>query len=365
MSAARSSRRRRRRRLPPGTAPGTLVADPDASPSRIRVIRYGPERVEEHEVKTVDEVRAMAGRDPVMWINVDGLGDTAAIGQLGELFGLHKLALEDVVNLSQRAKVEIYPNHLYIVARMIHYDGQVQSEQLSILLGKDFVLTFQEQPGDMFDPVRERIRGGRGRMRHAGPGYLAYALLDAVIDNYFPVLETFGERLEQLEDEILERPTRKAMASVHDTKRDLLALRRSIWPMRETLNTLLREQIDYFGVEDRPYLQDCYDHTIQVMDIVETHRELGSGLLDVYLSSLGNRTNEIMKVLTMFASIFIPLSFIAGLYGMNFDTEVSRWNMPELHWVWGYFFALGLMAAVAAGLLYYFIRNGWIGRRDD
>jgi magnesium transporter len=300
----------------------------------------------------------------VHWINVDGLGDEATLRQLGEIFHLHRLALEDVVNTGQRSKVEHYADHLYIVAHQVHAEGGLTSEQVSMFVGSNFVLTFQEYAGDLFDPVRVRIREGRGRMRHAGPGYLAYALLDAIVDFYFPVLERYGEQLERLEDEVINRPSQKSIARIHAVKRELLTLRRSVWPMRDALHGLLRDENPLIQAEDRLYLQDCYDHALRVLEMIESFREVTSSLLDVYLSSQGNRMNEIMKVLTMFASIFIPLSFIAGLYGMNFDTSLSRWNMPELGWPYGYVFALGLMATVAFGLLGYFARKGWIGARE-
>ncbi|MGE5175618.1 MAG: magnesium/cobalt transporter CorA [Hyphomicrobiales bacterium] len=351
----------RGRRPPPGTPPGTLIADPESPPPVLTVFAYGPDVLIERENVSVEEIASFDGKAPVLWINVDGLGDVSVIERLGQRFGLHPLALEDVVNVHQRSKVESYPGNLYIVARMISLEARIGSEQLSLFLGDGFLLSFQERRGDCFAPVRERIRQGRPRLRTGGAGYLAYALLDAVVDRYFPVLEEFGERLERLEGELVESPTRAAMRRVHAVKRDLLTLRRSLWPLRETVQALLREETGYFQAETRPYLQDCYDHAVQVIDVLETYRELGSGLLDVYLSSVSNRMNEIMRVLTMFASIFIPLSFIAGLYGMNFNSERSPWNMPELNWPLGYPFALALMALVAGGLLLFFRARGWIG----
>jgi len=358
---AAGARARRRRQAPPGSAPGTLIADPDAPRPVIRIASYGPAEVVEETVADLERVLALRGQRPVMWVNVDGLGDVATVARLGEIFGLHRLALEDVMNVNQRAKVETYPGQLYMVARMLNLNRRVDTEQLSLFLGQDFVLTFQERPGDNFDPVRERIRGGRGRMRHAGPGYLAYALLDAVVDQYFPLLEAFGERLEALEAETIERATQGTLGEIHATKRDLLTLRRSIWPLREMLGSLLRDPNPFIQGEDRLYMQDVYDHAIRVMDLVEAYREVGSSLMDVYLSSVNNKLNEVMKVLTIFASIFIPLTFIAGIYGMNFDHARSPWNLPELEWYWGYPFALGLMALVAGALVFYFRRKGWLG----
>jgi magnesium transporter len=363
-TALERSRPRRRRRAPPGTAPGTLIGEPGAAPPKIRLIAYGPDRVEEREIVKLDELRQL-GDYPVAWVNVDGLGDVETIARLGEIFSLHPLALEDAVNVHQRAKVDIYPTHLFIVARMLRFTDRIETEQVSIFLGQRCLLTLQEHlPGDVFDPVRERIRAGRGRLRSAGPAYLAYALLDAVVDHYFPVLEAIGERLQQLETEVIENPIRETGATIHGVKRDLLTLRRSIWPLREMLGTLVREPCPLISEEDRVYFRDCYDHAVQVIDLVENYRELGSGLTDVYLSSISNRLNEVIKILTIFTTVFIPLNFIAGVYGMNFHTDRSPYNMPELEWYWGYPYALGLMFVVAVALLLYFRRAGWLGSRD-
>jgi magnesium transporter len=353
--------RRRRRRTPPGTAPGTLQIDPKAPPPALRVMAFGPDSLEERAVGSVEELPALLGRKPVLWLNVDGLGDEGTLLRLGEIFGLHRLALEDVVGQHQRAKIEPYADHLFIVARVPQPGERLETEQLSLFLGRDFLLTFQERPGDCFDPIRERLRKGGARIRSAGPDYLAYALLDAVVDSYFPVLEAYGEGLDALEDEVVERPERRAVSRIHEVKRDLLTLRRTIWPLRELLNALLRDPSPLVADETRTYLRDCYDHAIQIMDMVETYREISSSLTEAYLSSLSNRMNEVMKVLTVIATIFMPLGFLAGLYGMNFRTDVSPWNMPELGWRFGYPFCLGVMAAAAVAMLIYFRRKGWIG----
>ncbi|MGF1611214.1 MAG: magnesium/cobalt transporter CorA [Kiloniellales bacterium] len=365
--AGASRRRRRHRRTPPGASPGTLVPDPSASAPKVQVMAYDGESVEEQQCRDAAELRGWIGRRNVLWVNVEGLADIELIRRLGELFGLHRLALEDVVNVHQRPKVEEYGDHIFIVTRMLRGDEASEAgqgpvtEQVSLFLGEGFLLTFQEHPGDPFNLVRERLRGQRGQIRGAKADYLAYALLDAVIDNYFPVLERYGEALEDLEDAVIESTDHRQTAAIHAMKRDLLALRRSIWPQREMINSLIRDSSPLISDQTRIYLRDCYDHTIQLMDLVETFREIASGLVDVHLSSISARMNEIMKVLTIIATIFIPLGFIASLYGMNFDTEVSPWNMPELEWTLGYPFALGLMAAVAIGLLTYFWRKGWIG----
>lgn len=351
---------RRRPHSPPGSPPGMLVADPDAQAPQVRVLAYGPEELEEGVVESVDELRSWKGKQAVLWINVDGLADLDLIRGLGELFNLHRLALEDVVNVQQRPKVEEYDDNTFIVTRMVHGPENLYSEQLSMFLGDDVLLTFQQYTGDCFEPVRERLRRHRGIIRNAGADYLAYALLDAVIDSYFPVLESFGEQLEQLEDAVIDKPRNEHAAEIHGMKRNLLALRRAIWPQREMIHMLSRDASRHVTDQTRLYLRDCYDHTIQLMDVLETYREIASGLVDVYLSSVSARTNEIMKVLTIIATIFIPLGFVASLYGMNFDPGVSPWNMPELQWYWGYPYALGLMLCIALGLLGYFWRRGWL-----
>ena len=366
---SRKPRHKRRRdglvqRTPPGSSPGTLVADPWAPQPSSRIICYGPDAVTEHEIEDLNAVRGILGKLPVTWINVDGLGDASSIARLGEIFDIHRLAQEDVITVHQRAKVELYPNHYFIVARMAQLNAHLETEQLSIFVGKNYVLTFQETPGDCFDPVRERIRKTGAKIRNSGPDYLAYALLDAIIDNYFPVLEHYGERLEMLEDEVVLRPNKQVISQIHEIKRDMLTLRRAIWPLREALSALAREDTPFICAETRIYLRDCYDHVIQIIDLLENYRDVASSLMEVYLSSVSNRMNEIMKVLTMFTALFIPMSLIAGIYGMNFNTEKSPLNMPELNWFLGYPFALTLMAIIAVVLLFYFRRKGWIGAEE-
>lgn len=344
----------------PGTAPGTLHIPQDARPTVLHAIAYHGDDFIEKELDRPEEVEQLLGEWPVVWLNVAGLGDADAIARLGEIFKLHPLALEDVVHLHQRAKVEQYGDRLFIVARMAEYNQALDTEQLSIFVGEKFVLTFIEDPGDCFESVRSRLRGG-GRLREAGPGYLAYSLLDAVVDSYFPVVESYAERLDRLEDRVIARPSRRAIAEIHAAKHDLRSLRRVVWPLREAVNSLVRDPSPHIDDETRVHLRDCYDHLVQIIDLVETYRELCSDLTDLYLSSLSNRMNEVIKVLTIIATIFMPLGFITGLYGMNFHTERSPWNMPELDWRYGYPFALGLMVLTVLAMLWYFRRKGWIG----
>lgn len=360
-------RRRRavvRRRTPAGSAPGTLIADATAPPPVIHVMAYGSDTIEEFEAKNARAVAEHLGSHPVLWVDVQGLGDLDTLAHLGEVFDLHRLALEDVVNVHQRAKVEEYPGNLFIVTRMPARSDRVETEQMSMFLGKNYVLTFQERYGDHFDAVRQRLRTSvGGRIRSSGPDYLAYALLDASVDAYFPVLERFGELVEDLELEVTGQPEAISISHIHDLKRDLLDLRRAIWPLREMINVLIRGEDGLVGHETKLYLRDVYDHAVQLLDIVETYREVASGMVDVYLSSVSAKMNEVMQVLTVIATIFIPLSFVASLYGMNFDPDISPWNMPELRWRFGYPYALGLMTAMTAIMLYYFRRRGWLGGR--
>jgi magnesium transporter len=360
---AKGQKRRRRRALStaPGAPPGTLTVSADAASPVIRVMAYGPSDYVEQPIDDLESVPPLLERWPVTWVNVDGLGDRDVLARLGEIFDLHPLSLEDVLNVHQRPKVEQYDRYHFIVTRMTALGERLETEQLSLFLGENFVLTLQEHPGDCLDPVRERIRKGLGRIRAAGADYLAYALVDAVVDAYFPVLEEFGERLEALEDEVVERADRSTIARIHGAKRDLLTLRRAMWPQREAINSLLRDAATLITQETRVYLRDCYDHAVQIIDMVETYRELASGLLDFYLSSVSNRMNEVMKVLTVIATIFIPLTFIAGIYGMNFNPERSAYNMPELNWRWGYPAVWLVMAAVAVAMLMFFRRRGWLG----
>ncbi len=333
----------------PGTAPGTLTFNPDAARPSISLIAYGPEDFVEREIEDLEEIRKERGAWPVIWVNVDGVEHGEVLSQIADIFQLHMLAMEDVVNIGQRAKVEPYDEDLFIVVRSPMGEPP-STEQLSIFVGPGYVLTLQEKPGDVFDGVRERIRTGRLRIRSSEPDYLAYALLDAVIDSYFPVLDSLTEQLEDLEERVLDSPDQSLVTDIHRVRRTLVGLRRAVGPHREALNTLLRDT-RYIRAETAVFLRDSYDHAIRILDLLDSQREIASDLMSTYLSALSNRMNEVMKVLTIVATVFIPLSFVAGLYGMNFNPEVSPWNMPELNWFFGYPFALGLMAAVAAAFL--------------
>lgn len=341
----------------PGSEPGTLHIDEDATPSEIVLIDYNAENAIRRPLVKPLECRRHLETDSVSWIDVRGLGSEEILRELGQVCNLHPLLLEDVVNVPQRPKVQDYNDHLLIVVQMVmpldDEEGFV-SEQVGFVLGKHYLVTFQEEPKqDCFDPVRDRIRANKGKVRQAEADYLAYVLLDALIDNFFPVLEDYGERVEALEDEVVENPSRQTLGKIYEIRRELLALRRSIWPLRNVINTLIRDENHLISNDVQIYFRDCYDHVIQLLDIVETYRELASGLMDVYMSAVSNRTSEVVNFLTIISTIFIPLTFIVGVYGMNFQ------HMPELDWRWGYFACWGVMILVAIGLLIFFWQRGW------
>jgi magnesium transporter len=342
---------------PPGSRPGTLAIPAGSPPPAIFVVAYGPEGVEEARVGDSAALAGYLDGERTCWIDVQGLGDEGVLRRIGDVFSLHPLALEDAVNVPQRAKSERYDGHQLIVARrpIVDQEGHVDTPQVCLLVGPSWLLTFQERRFGFFDPVRQRIRAGIGPIRTLGPGYLAYALIDTLVDGYYPVAEALSCRLEALEDEIDESPGPHVLRAVHTIRRQLVVIRRVGWPQREAIRALVREDTPFVPEGVRAYLRDTHDHIAQIMELVDSTHELAVGLSDVYLSQLGQRTNEVMKVLTVMASIFIPLTFIAGIYGMNFE------HMPELAQPNAYFFVLGLMIAVAGGMLLYFRHRGWIG----
>jgi len=360
----RTKRRRKRRpRISPSTAPGaspgTLAIDPAAPPPAISLIAYDAEKVVEAKIENPGDIKLYLGQWPVIWVNVDGLGSAETIETLGTIFNLHRLSLEDVVSMNQRPKIEEFETYTFVVARMAHFEESFHAEQLSLFLGANFVLTFQEHTGDCFQPLRRRIRESRNSLVNAD--YLAYAILDALVDDLFPILERVGERLDELEEEISKSPDVDLVTRIHHTRHDLIALRRTVWPIRDVLNSMVRDPIPLISDKTRTYLRDCYDHTVRIIDIVETYRDITTGLIEFYQSMVSNRMNEIMKVLTVIATVFIPLTFVAGVYGMNFNTAVSPLNMPELNWYWGYPMTLGVMTVIVLVMSVYFRRKGWIG----
>ncbi len=341
-----------------GAAPGTLVhigeiSSPD---TRTQAIFYDQHSMNEQAVTRLADCKEAAVNGQTSWINIDGLHNPEVIRQLGELYQLHPLVQEDILNTDHRPKIEVHQDYLYIVIKMLQFDDSTEclrSEQVSLIVGDNYLLSFQERHGDVFNGVRDRLRAGR-KIRTLGPDYLAYALIDAVVDNYFLLLEKFGDAIEDLEEELLDNPGPDTLRHIHHFKREMLLLRKMVWPLREVLSSLSRDENVILSPEIRLYLRDVYDHTIHIIDNVETLRDLLSGMLDLYMSSTSQRMNEIMKMLTLFATIFMPLTFIAGVYGMNFD------YMPELGWRWGYPLIMAGMGATAAGLLFYFKWRHWL-----
>lgn len=348
---------------PAGTAPATLLPREGArTKAAISLIQYDVETILEADFDTFEELVAKLDPNKVNWINIDGLGDLDLLRKLGDHFHIHPLALEDVLNTSQRPKAEHFTSHFFIVSEMIYFDeaSVLSFEQLSLFLGDYFVITIQEEVGhDVFDHVRARLRAGRGYARKMKSDYLAYALLDATVDQIFPVLESVGDSIEAVEEELLDKPTRASLKKLYEAKRLLLHLRRAAWPHREIFSTLIRDDSGLIGRETQIFLRDCYDHITQIIDIIESFRDLTAGLMDLYLSSLGFRTNEIMRVLTVVTVMFIPLTFFAGVYGMNFNTDL-KWNMPELNWPFGYLFFWTVCLTTVAAMLLFFKRKKWL-----
>ncbi|MGI9470399.1 MAG: magnesium/cobalt transporter CorA [Rubripirellula sp.] len=354
-------RRVKRRSRRTGTLPGSVVTHPEALPSKIEAVQFDAEQVTSTTIGSSDDLAQLTrNAGQVTWIDVAGLENAKLIEAIGRKYGLHPLALEDAVNVHQRAKVDMYGDHLFMVVRA-HPRGGIDSEQIAMFLGTDFVITFQECTSDTLDAVRIRVQKDQGRIREHGADFLLYSLLDSVIDGFFPTLEDYGERLDNLDERISVSGERDLINQIHNVRVELLTLRRSVWPLREAINLLIRDSGTLIQDETDLYFRDCYDHVIQIIDVIESDRELCSDLRDFYLTVASNRMNQIMKFLTIIATLFIPLSFITGLYGMNFNTHVSDWNMPELNWVFGYPFAIVLMCVTAGTLTTVFWIRGWLG----
>lgn len=337
--------------------PGSLVPPAGAStPCCAHVLHYGPDLLREFDAADLTAVGELSATPGVVWINVDGLGTTRFLTDLRDALGFHPLALEDVLTIGQRPKVEDYPNHLFVVLQMLTWDGnRVEKEQLSLFLCGNVVVTFQEAPGDCFEGIRQRIRRAGGQIRQQGADYLAYALVDAVVDSYFPLLEQVGAAVESLEEDLTARADETVLRRIYRLKRDLLAIRHAVWPMRDAIGRLTRDEDELLSEVVRLHLRDCHDHTVRLIDLIELNRETMASLMDVYLSVLSNRLNEVMKVLTIISTLFIPLTFLVGVYGMNFR------HMPELEWTWGYAGLWAVLLAVVVVLLAYFRRKGWLG----
>lgn len=327
------------------------------NPVKLSVIKYDADNFQEKEVNSVNEAFQLKDKSSVTWLNISGVHKTEIIEQVGAHFAIHPLVLEDIANTGQRPKMEDFDEYIFVVLRMLSFDvkeKETKTEQVSLIFGRGFVISFQEMEGDVFDYIRERLRSNKGRIRKMDADYLAYALIDAIVDNYFIILENLGETIEDIEDKLVTNPSTETLRTIHDLKREMVFLRKSVWPLREVISRLERSESSLINKSTRIYLRDVYDHTIQIMDSVETFRDMLSGMLDIYLSSVSNRMNEIMKVLTVIATIFIPLTFLTGIYGMNFR------YMPEIELTWSYPAILTLMFIVALLMVFYFKRRKWM-----
>jgi magnesium transporter len=347
---------------PPGTAPGTLVdRAPELDGLSIHLVDYTHAELVERTLSTAEECKPYLERETRTWIQVNGRPDPETLRELGAQFGLHELALEDVLNSGQRPKLEIDDDQLFLILNLPSYAGEaLELAQISLFAGESYIVCFCPLSSDPFEPVRKRLRSPANRLRTRGADYLLYALVDLIVDAAFPLLEALSDSIEEIEDELLERPDAETLADIHALRRDLLVLRRALWPQREVIGMLIREGVGFVDERTQPYLRDCYDHSIQIMDMLESFREMSSSLLDVYLSSISQRTNEIMRLLTLIATIFIPLTFIVGIYGMNFEHPQSPWAMPELAWYYGYPLIWLVMLSIVGGMLWYFKRKRWL-----
>jgi magnesium transporter len=347
--------RARKAGLPPGTV--VYVGPQKTDKTHISLINYTETTFEAKEIKSIEDAFEFKDKQGISWLNIDGVQKTEVIEKIGKHFNLHPLTVEDVANTEQRPKMEDFENYVYIVLRMLQYDQQedeIVSEQLSLILGSNWIISFQENEGDVFNPLRERLRNDKGKIRKMHVDYLLYSLIDAVVDNYFLVLEKMGEKIEDIEEELIVNPQPTTLHALNNLKRHSIALRKSVWPLREVISSLERCESGLIKKTTRVYLRDIYDHTIQVIDSVETFRDTLSSMIDIYLSSVSNRLNEVMKVLTMIATIFMPLTLIAGIYGMNFQ------HMPEFSSPWGYPLVLLSMILISGLMLFYFKRKKWI-----
>lgn len=347
----------------PGAPPGVLSPVADAKPSRLTIRRFGPESLEETAPTNIDQLASLRDPSLCLWVDVTGLADVDMIASIGRAFGVHELSLEDVLDPTQRTKVEHYDDYTFVVLKTLMMSERIESHRLSICLGDCFVVSFQDVDDSTLEPVRKRLRQGLRKIRSRGADYLAYAIVDAVIDHYFPVVEAFDDRLEGVEDAVLEAKDVDPIDLARRARQDLQTVRHAVWPARDAITSLLEEDVPWVTDETRVHLRDCYDHVVHLQEMIETSREIAASLLEAYISRVSLKTNEVMKVLAVIATLFIPLTFITGLYGMNFNPGSSPLNMPELNWYWGYPFSLLVMLSSVAGALLFFRSKGWFGGR--
>ena len=361
--------RKKFRHSPPGTSPGSLDIPTDALNLRIKTIYYDESEYVESDLFTIEDIRNQLNTNPskIHWFDIKGFKDKKFLESLADCFGIHRLHMEDVVNVYQRAKAEDFNNHLFFISRVLtEKDELLQNDQLSLFLGKNYAISLQDHYEDIFEPVRQRIRNGKGLIRKSGSDYLAYSLMDIVIDNYYPIMERVSERLDDLQEEVIGNPSKELLNKVLSVKKELITLRRSVWSERDKLNDILRTSFVEISESTKVYFRDSYDHCIQLLDLSESNKEVTASLMDIYHSSMSNRLNQVMKVLTIISTIFIPLTFIVGLYGMNFsrvDPETGKFsplNMPELYSPYGYIIVCSVMVLIVIGQIIFFFKKGWL-----
>ena len=347
-----------------GMSPGSLIFTGEQKTEKVSVslFDYNSGNFSETSIDDLNDLEKYKNNSNVTWINVVGLHDINILDKIGNIFGIHPLVLEDILNVSHNPKIEDYENFLFLVVKMINYKEDINIldiEQVSLIIGKNYIITFQEKNGDVFEPIRNRIRTAKGLVRKYNEDYLAYRILDSIIDNYFSVLENFDDRIEDIEDQILAQPDESSLEEIHHLRKELIKLRRAVSPLREMIFTIEKERFNLIQKTTYVYLRDLSDHIKQIIDTIENYREFINGLLEVYLSNASQRMNEVVKLLTIISTIFIPLTFIVGIYGMNFRTDASRWNMPELDWAFGYPFVMALMVVIAVTLIIFFKKKRW------
>lgn len=365
-SPKKQNRKKRRKHFPavmppapPGSSPSELIAAPEQLPSKIKVLAYGPTGSVEADVSSVEDIARFQNEWPNIWVQVIGLSGVALIDEIGTRFGIHKLALEDILNVTHRAKVEEFDNFLFVILKMGRHADQFTTDHFCMALKPGLILTFQESEEDVFGLVKERIRSGRGKIRGLGADYLAYALLDSIVDSYYPILDSLNHQLEQLESDVIHETGKRTISRIHNIKSDLLFIHRAIYPMRDIINVLAHDDNDFISSGIIHYLRDCHDQCVQITELAEFYRDLAAGLMNTYLALSGHKMNETMKVLTLVSAIFIPLTFIVGIYGMNFDTRYPL-NMPELHAPYGYLAVWSIMLMIALSMIVWFRKKGWL-----
>lgn len=358
--------RKIKRKNKKGMSPGSLVFTGEKKVEKIKisVFDYEKDNFEEKNLSEddVNKLTEFKVNKSVSWLNICGIHNTELIEKIGKIFNIHSLVLEDVLNVSHNTKIDEFEDYIFIISKMINYnetENILNIEQVSFILGKNFLITFQEKEGDVFDLIREKIRNNNGRIRKSGADYLAYRLIDTIVDNYFLVLDKMDERIEDIEDELLDTPEQSTLQDIHSIRKEVIRLKRNITPLRDIIHALEREQYHFIDKSTQIYLRDLYDHIRQIIETIDNYREVINGLQEVYLSSASNKMNEIMKVLTVISTIFIPLTFIVGIYGMNFRTEAGLWNMPELNWQYGYPFVLAVMLLIVVGMIFFFRKKKW------